>query len=175
MSKRKDATVSYKIPCEDCGAVQDVGSVKCAACSRKAEKGPYGVMDLRLWIERMSPVFGNEFGVWIVGRDPASRKRLRSRIVFDEVPVEEGDSVSESFRLKNSEVQRIMDNLWSAGVRPSSGDGNEGALKAVQDHLKDMRDIAFQKLRAPNMVIVDGKVIEVDPKESSGVIVVDPK
>lgn len=157
--------VFMNIPCEKCKEVQSIETVVCASCAKKAEIGPNDVTDLQLFLERMSPMFGNEFGVWIVGRDQASRKRLRCKIVFDEVPVEECSSVSENFRLKNSDVQRIMDNLWAAGVRPSSGDGNEGALKATQNHLLDVRGVMNRLLEVavPLQRTLDGKVIEPGP------------
>lgn len=108
---------SYTFPCRSCGELQVVESVLCGPCARKAETGPDNVMDFRLGLDLLSPMFGNEFGVWIIGRDPATRKRLHCRIVFDGV-LEEGDSQRESFRLKKGEIQGIMDHLWSAGVRP---------------------------------------------------------
>lgn len=37
-------------------------------------------------------------------------------------------------------AQELMDSLWQAGLRPSEGTGSAGALKATQDHLKDLRD-----------------------------------
>lgn len=163
---------SYTVPCRSCGDLQVVESVLCGLCTEKEETGPDDVMDLRLFLEPMSPVFGNEFGIWIIGRDQRSRKRLHCRVVF-EGEAEEGDSLSENFRLKSSDIQGIMDRLWSAGVRPSSGEGNEGALSATKDHLNDMREIAFKKLAAPNLVVIDGKIAEVCPKEQAGAGKVD--
>ena len=40
-------------------------------------------------------------------------------------------------------AQVLMDNLWDCGIRPTEGKGSAGALKATEDHLKDMREIAF--------------------------------
>jgi len=48
--------------------------------------------------------------------------------------------------LGKNEVQLLMDDLWAAGVRPSSGEGNAGQLGATERHLEDMRKIAFKKL-----------------------------
>ena len=44
------------------------------------------------------------------------------------------------------EAQILMDDLWDAGVRPTEARGSAGAMKAVLDHLDDMRKIAFKKL-----------------------------
>lgn len=56
------------------------------------------------------------------------------------------DSVLPFYTLSISESQVIMDDLWSAGIRPSEGSGSAGSLKATQDHLADMKTILFHKL-----------------------------
>ena len=48
--------------------------------------------------------------------------------------------------IENAEAQTLMDDLWEAGIRPTEAKGSAGAMKAVQNHLKDMRTIAFKKL-----------------------------
>lgn len=46
-------------------------------------------------------------------------------------------------RIDSSAAQRLMDDLWDAGVRPTEGAGSAGQLAAVQNHLGDMRRIVF--------------------------------
>lgn len=48
--------------------------------------------------------------------------------------------------LSMTEAQKLMDELWHAGLRPTEGTGSAGALAAVQKHLEDMRKIAFKGL-----------------------------
>lgn len=48
--------------------------------------------------------------------------------------------------LSMNEAQALMDSLWDAGLRPTEGSGSAGALAATQEHLKDMRRIAFELL-----------------------------
>lgn len=43
-------------------------------------------------------------------------------------------------------AQRLMDDLWYSGIRPSQV-GTEGQLEATQRHLQDMRALAFDKLQ----------------------------
>ena len=50
------------------------------------------------------------------------------------------------FNLTQKEAQSLMDNLWLCGLRPSEGTGSAGSLKATQNHLEDMRKIAFHFL-----------------------------
>lgn len=53
------------------------------------------------------------------------------------------------FRIKKSEAQILMDDLWNAGIRPTEGAGSAGSLAATQNHLEDMRMIAFHKMNIP--------------------------
>lgn len=45
------------------------------------------------------------------------------------------------------EAQRLMDELWDCGLRPSEGTGSAGSLAATERHLKDMQTIAMGLLR----------------------------
>jgi hypothetical protein len=47
------------------------------------------------------------------------------------------------FTLDGSEAQVLMDDLWSAGVRPTEGAGTAGSMAAVKFHLEDMRRLVF--------------------------------
>ena len=46
-------------------------------------------------------------------------------------------------------AQSLMDELWSAGLRPSEGTGSAGSLAATERHLADMRSLAFHALKVP--------------------------
>lgn len=62
-------------------------------------------------------------------------------------PVTEGELVEPIIRLGHSEAQRLMDELWGCGLRPSEGSGSAGSLAATERHLKDMQTIAMGLLR----------------------------
>jgi hypothetical protein len=47
-------------------------------------------------------------------------------------------------RLGITEAQKLMDELWNCGLRPSEGTGSAGALAATERHLKDMQRIVFK-------------------------------
>lgn len=53
-----------------------------------------------------------------------------------------------SVLLQDTEAQLLMDDLWSSGIRPTEGSGSAGSLKATENHLNDMRKIAFDLLSA---------------------------
>ena len=46
-------------------------------------------------------------------------------------------------------AQSLMDELWTAGLRPSEGTGSAGSLAATERHLADMRTLAFHALKVP--------------------------
>jgi hypothetical protein len=47
-----------------------------------------------------------------------------------------------------TEAQKLMDQLWDCGLRPSEGSGSAGALAATERHLKDMQRIVFSNLES---------------------------
>lgn len=93
----------------------------------------------RLWTDRL------DLGVMVVRREIGGEwKEYVVRKTLE--PHTEGDEVSEpTFALAKTEAQELMDALWSAGVRPSSGEGNTGQLGATERHLEDMRRLVFER------------------------------
>ena len=73
----------------------------------------------------------------------SNNKRSIAELHFS--TVEEGVSPASSCNLPYDSAQKLMDQLWDCGLRPSEGTGSAGAIKAVQDHLNDMRAIVFKK------------------------------
>lgn len=61
-------------------------------------------------------------------------------------PISEAEIIRPAVTIPPQAAQNLMDDLWRMGIRPSNGTGNAGQLAATQDHLKDMRQIAFKKL-----------------------------
>jgi hypothetical protein len=49
--------------------------------------------------------------------------------------------------IDSTEAQQLIDDLWDCGVRPSEGSGSAGALKAVQNHLADLKKVLFHTLK----------------------------
>lgn len=67
---------------------------------------------------------------------------------FTETPLVRGEAGPEqpSFTLGREDAQRVMDDLWAAGLRPTQGQQSEGLTAGQARHLEDMRAIAFAKL-----------------------------
>lgn len=55
--------------------------------------------------------------------------------------------IAPCLRLETQEAQRLMDELWDCGLRPSEGTGSAGSLASTERHLKDMQTIAMGLLR----------------------------
>lgn len=65
--------------------------------------------------------------------------------------IEESDAGLESraaMAMSKEDLQSLMDEIWSAGVRPSEGSGSAGSLAATERHLADMRALVFKQFGA---------------------------
>lgn len=51
-----------------------------------------------------------------------------------------------AFILTPLAAQELMDDLWRCGIRPAAGKGSAGQLKAIENHLADMRKIVAKKI-----------------------------
>lgn len=60
--------------------------------------------------------------------------------------MEPGECAVPTGRIDRTAAQVLMDDLWSAGIRPTEGAGTAGAMRATERHLDDMRKIAGAKL-----------------------------
>jgi len=56
-------------------------------------------------------------------------------------------------RLRTTEAQLLMDELWNCGIRPSEGTGSAGSLAATERHLKDMQAITKGLLRSEGIEV----------------------
>jgi hypothetical protein len=90
--------------------------------------------------------FTNRVEVMVMRRHNGIPHCLRRLEPADFIPIEEGYEPESTFIIDNTVAQELMDDLWNCGLRPSEGAGSAGAMLAVQEHLKDMRHIAFTKL-----------------------------
>lgn len=60
--------------------------------------------------------------------------------------LEEGQLANPKITLRESQAQQLMDDLWNAGIRPTSAKIHEGTVEAINRHLEDMRKISGHKL-----------------------------
>jgi len=85
---------------------------------------------------------------WSFGVDVLIRNG--NSILSDVVFKEHNDEIVAipNFNLNANNAQKLMDDLWIAGFRPSEGTGSAGALKATERHLADMRKIVFDNMKS---------------------------
>jgi len=81
-------------------------------------------------------------------RRQGKRWRTESVLKFIEITKEERNNILQPFlEVEMHEAQKLMDDLWDCGLRPSEGTGSAGAMAATQEHLQDMKTIAFHALK----------------------------
>lgn len=59
-------------------------------------------------------------------------------------PLERGQAGGEFVSIDEQTAQGLFDQLWELGFRPADGTGNGGHIKALNDHLGDMRALVFK-------------------------------
>lgn len=88
--------------------------------------------------------YGRNIGIRIARENGDGSLSAVQELVF--APVDEFAFSLPSFTLSPEQAQLLMDELWNCGLRPTEGSGSAGSLAATQEHLKDMRTIAFSLL-----------------------------
>lgn len=79
----------------------------------------------------------------LYGYDQHDRQRFAAQPLMLQA-VEEGVMHEPFMKLPYEDAQRLMDELWNCGLRPSEGSGSAGSLAATQRHLEDMRSLVFK-------------------------------
>lgn len=59
--------------------------------------------------------------------------------------IEPGAMTNACLTIPFEAAQRLMDELWQAGCRPSQSIGTAGHLESVKYHLEDMRRLVFER------------------------------
>lgn len=78
-------------------------------------------------------------------RFPGDKRYVATNVDFE--PHKEGQYQEPTFKLQHDAPQKLMDELWKAGIRPSNGEGSVGEIGAIKKHLQDMRLIVADKLK----------------------------
>jgi hypothetical protein len=73
------------------------------------------------------------------------RRCAAQRLELVEVP--QSVFIEPFLTLETCAAQKLMDDLWDCGLRPSEGTGSAGAMAAAQKHLQDMKTIAYHVLK----------------------------
>lgn len=71
-------------------------------------------------------------------------------LVMQEAEVGKLAPIDPTLRVSDEQAQVLMDDLWNCGFRPTEGSGSAGAMRAVENHVSDLRKIAFKALDIPD-------------------------
>jgi hypothetical protein len=107
----------------------------------RAQLDPWYQSDIRLWFYQVNVRDGIEH---VFVANAPDMTELGKDTYGCEKP---GHTMS----LTTEDAQRLMDELYRVGVRPTEGAGSTGQLAAVKEHLADMRKLVFEK---PTPVVV---------------------
>ena len=88
--------------------------------------------------------FGLRMGI-VSGDKIAVAQQVQFKQLTEEEAVIEG---AHAMVLKRDDLQSLMDELWTVGIRPTEGTGSAGSLAATQAHLNDMRALVFKQYGA---------------------------
>ena len=97
------------------------------------------LQDYKIRARRAVEFFNDSIEIYIFHRpDPGGPARVLTDLTFTEVQPQTALN-QETIQLPGEVAQQLMDSLWDCGVRPSEGNGSAGAMKAAQDHIKDLQ------------------------------------
>lgn len=90
--------------------------------------------------------WGKSIDLVVLNFDEGGERRLVAK-PLELVGIDDGMMIAEpTMRMSPDQAQQMMDALWDCGIRPTAGSGSAGSLAATQEHLADMRKIAFDLL-----------------------------
>ena len=96
----------------------------------RAFKQPHRHNGLGLWIEETR---GKQLWVMVA---PIQMRELKSEEMYQTDPIPD-------INLTMQAGQKLIDDLWDVGLRPSEGSGSAGSFAAQGKHLEDMRKLVF--------------------------------
>lgn len=89
-------------------------------------------------------IFSNQLQVYLAYRSPGGRIRLPEVMTLKEA--EPGTAANPTFELTEDTAQRLMDELWDHGLRPTEGHGSTGQIAAVEKHRDHLAQLLSQTL-----------------------------
>lgn len=99
--------------------------------------------DLKFRIVRSGISFRNDFDGVLYTENTFGHRSVLSNPMFEKH--EEHLLIPETsiLRFTKENIQQLMDDLWSEGVRPSQLKDGDKIISATEKHLQDMRTIVF--------------------------------
>ncbi len=95
---------------------------------------------------RRDAIWGDAIELFAYSISPDTMRGVAQPTVFKMLTREEEIQEPRPWAVFDKEsVQRLMDELWHAGFRPTEGSGSAGSLAATERHLADMRALVFRE------------------------------
>jgi hypothetical protein len=91
----------------------------------------------------LNPMWG-AYDLYLISRDGVRTIARPAQIIFEDT--EPGVFHEPYMRLSYEVAQRLIDQLWQAGLRPNNGEGSLANVEALRQHLNDMRAIVASRL-----------------------------
>ena len=114
------------------------------------DKWDRNTCQLKAWVDPQD--FSGLVNLRIFGRPSESRYAILANELtfktFGPGDPEDAQWRAPDARLRPAAAQRLMDDLWNCGFRPSAGRGSAGQLDAVQCHLSDLQEANTKLLDA---------------------------
>lgn len=99
---------------------------------------------LQLRIHRNFNLNPNHLQVSLYGISDDNEKSFHPTVVFE---TKDAQTIIEPIaHIDDDAAVQLMDDLWNAGIRPTHAQHTSETLSAINKHLADMRQIAFQGL-----------------------------
>jgi len=76
-----------------------------------------------------------------IGMNADPNFSVATNITFERV--EPGVAMGPTLELEREAAQSLFQQLWDIGLRPNQGHGMPAQVESLQNHLEDMRTIAF--------------------------------
>lgn len=119
-------------------------------------------MDVKVEIFVQDQPWALNLGVWLVERRADGSKGVAAPVVFASLPA--GASAPPSLSLSREAAQDLMNRMWQLGIRPLDGEGTLAHVGAMQEHIEDLRRVAFKRevkqlVRSPADGIKFGKMV----------------
>lgn len=92
-------------------------------------------------------IFARDTFEWDIGVDIFifNRDKILSEVKFEEFPI--ATMPRSNFFMNKENTQRLMDQLWNMGYRPSGIKNKDITMNAMDKHIEDLRRIAFKLLK----------------------------
>ncbi len=91
--------------------------------------------------------------IFLYNRLPNGNLSVVTNIELSEFSPSEAVSQNVALELPTLVAQQLVDTLWDCGFRPSEGTGSAGAMRKVEEHVKDMQQVSMDFRQIANRLI----------------------